>query len=201
MSGTTTIISPDSLNSVTMSFGGGETSFGFSFGAASGQYLDGQEIWSGDDTPNDASYAWLEQCGDDYTPALSQTAAGASFEPMADCTTYKDRYNTDLQNRDKYGSRANTDRGIAIGSTLLAASPARYLRWGILGIKGTRLGLVAAGGVAEHLQGQNSGAAGMFAGRANAHCDGWQDCCAQPGGPHTSCPASCRNDHGPSPES
>ncbi len=201
VAGTVTITSPDSVSSVTMQFDGDETSFGFSFGAASGRHSGGQESWDGDDTPGDANHAWLEQCGDDYTPVVAQAEAGAGFEPMADCTNYRNRYLGDLRNRDRAASRASSDRAISIGSAVLAVSPARYLRWGLFGVKGTRLGLLAAGGAADQLQGQNAGAAGMYAGRANAHCDGWKDCCAQPGGPHTWCPAACSSSHGPGRES
>jgi hypothetical protein len=195
--GTVTITSPDAAYAVTMPFyGDGDAStFGFSFGAASGQYTSGQESWSGDDTANDQSYAWLGQCGEDYTQATS-SGSGAAFELMADCTNYGARYAASLQNRDRAAGRGNTDMAISLGSAALAMSPGRFLRWGLFGVRGTRIALGATAGASQFMASGNQNSAASFASAANAHCEGWRDCCNQAGGPHTGCPANCTNNHG-----
>jgi hypothetical protein len=197
-SGYVTITSADLMHSVMMPFNGnGEPqSFGFSFGAAGGQWNAGADTWYGDDTPNDNNYAWLAQCGDDYTPMVQTQTSTTNNDLMADCTRFRDRYNGSLENRDRAAGRANTDIAISLGAAALAATPARFLRWGAFGVKGTRIGLGAASGAGAFMADRNSNTAGGFASAANAHCEGWQDCCAQPGGPHTTCPANCRTNHG-----
>lgn len=197
-SGTVTITSQDFTMSVTMPFNGDgdASSFGFSFGAASGQYVNGQESWSGDDTANDQNYAWLGQCGEDYTQGTSTGSGSAAVELMADCTNYGARYSGSLQNRDRAAGRGNTDMALSIGSAALAMSPARVFRWGLFGVRGTRVALGAVSGASQFMASGNQNSAASFASAANAHCEGWRDCCNQAGGPHTGCPANCTNNHG-----